>query len=673
MTDSTATRPALPHRAIAGSALSPVALWGILAVAAVLLFAWRVGVQWPAALPGNGVDLDRVILLYSTLPRAAVAVLAGAVLGLSGLLLQHVLRNALAEPSTLGISAGAQLAMTIASLHAPLLMERSQGLVAFAGGIGAVLLVLSLTWRRGLEPVSVVLAGMMVALTASSISAAMILANGEYLFSLFIWGGGSLVQQDWGPAMALAVRLAAGAFAALMLLRPLTILGLDDASARGLGVARHASRFLVIALAVWMATTVAAEVGVIGFVGLAAPALATLSGARTLRQKLLAAPLIGAILLWLTDGLEQLAAGSGGERIPTGAGTALLGGPLLLWLLPRLRMFEWPHLGATGTKSHKASRPWLLILLLLALTLVAVAMALVVGRGPMGWSIASGEMLADLAAWRAPRIGVAAAAGAMLAVAGVVIQRVTGNPLASPEVLGVGTGAGAGLTAVLMVSATAGLGWQLAGSGLGALAALLVMLAIAARAKFGTDRLLLAGIAMSALCSAVITATIAMGNAQAYILLRWLSGSTSQATAVDAWVAIACIAPLTLPLFLAARWLDILPLGADSARGLGVPVSGGRLMLIIVAAMLTALAAMVVGPLSFVGLIAPHLARLIGFSRARAHLAGAMLLGALLMIVSDWLSRMAAFPYELPAGLFASLLGGPYLVYLLAKGVPRHG
>ncbi|MER9653851.1 Fe(3+)-hydroxamate ABC transporter permease FhuB [Mesorhizobium sp. M0152] len=661
----------MTHRATI--ALSPIALWGLLAMVASFLLAWRVGMQWPAALPGDGVDLDRVILLYSTLPRAAVAVLAGAVLGLSGLLLQHVLRNPLAEPSTLGISAGAQLAMTIASLYAPLLMERSQGLVAFAGGIAAVLLVLALTWRRGLEPVSVVLAGMMVALTASSVSAALILANGDYLFSLFIWGGGSLVQQDWGPAIALMVRLAAGAVAALTLLRPLTILGLDDASARGLGVARHSSRFLIIALAVWMATTVAAQVGVIGFVGLAAPALATLSGARTLRQKLIAAPLIGALLLWLTDGLVQLAAGSGGERIPTGAGTALLGGPLLLWLLPRLRMLEWPHLGSIGAAPRKAKRPWLIILLLLALTLAGAAVALIVGRGPVGWSIASGDMLTDLAAWRAPRIGVAAAAGAMLAAAGVVIQRVTGNPLASPEVLGVGTGAGAGLTAVLMVNATAGLGWQLAGSGLGALAALIAMLAIAARAKFGTERLLLAGIAMSALCSAAITATIAMGNAQSYVLLRWLSGSTGQATALDAWIILACLLPLTLPLFLAARWLDILPLGPDSARGLGVPLAGGRLMLIVVAALLTALAAMVVGPLSFVGLIAPHLARFVGFSRANVHLAAAMLLGTLLMIVSDWLSRMVAFPYELPAGLFASLLGGPYLVYLLARGVPRQG
>ncbi|RWN43478.1 MAG: Fe(3+)-hydroxamate ABC transporter permease FhuB [Mesorhizobium sp.] len=661
---------AMTERATAGRALSPIALWGLLAAVAALLFAWRISTQWPTA-PAGDIDLDRIILFYSTLPRAVVAVLAGAVLGLSGLLLQRVLRNPLAEPSTLGISSGAQLAMTAASVYAPFLMERSQGTVAFAGGTAAVLLVLSLTWRRGLEPVSVVLAGMMVALTASAISAALILANGDYLFSLFIWGGGSLVQQDWGPPIALSTRLAVGAGAALLLLRPLTILGLDDASARSLGIARHTSRFLVIALAVWMATTVVAEVGVIGFVGLAAPALATLSGARSLGQKLLAAPLIGAILLWLTDGLVQLAAGAGGERIPTGAGAALLGGPVLLWLLPTLRLLEWPNLGTSGTSPRKAGR--FIILLLLLLTLVAAVVALIVGRGPAGWSVAGGEMLADLAAWRAPRIGVAAAAGAMLAVAGVVIQRITGNPLASPEVLGVGTGAGAGLTAVLMVSATAGLDWQLAGSVFGSLAVLIAMLTIAARAKFGSERLLLAGIAMSALCSAVITATIAMGNSQSYVLLRWLSGSTSQATGADAWVALACLMLLTLPLFLAARWLDILPLGEDTARGLGLPIAGGRLTLIVLAAILTALAAMFVGPLSFVGLIAPHLARLIGFARARLHLAGAVLVGALLMIVSDWLSRMVAFPYELPVGLFASLLGGPYLVHLLAKGVPRHG
>ena len=166
----------------------------------------------------------------------------------------------------------------------------------------------------------------MVALTAKSASAALILANGEYLFSLFIWGGGSLVQQSWDPAVTIG-SLIVGFAAAILLMRPLAILGLDDASARSLGVALHASRSPWSRWPYGSRRPSSPQVGVIGFVGLAAPALATLSGARTLGQSVVAAPLIGAILLWLTDGLVQLVSGIGGERLPTGAATALLGGP----------------------------------------------------------------------------------------------------------------------------------------------------------------------------------------------------------------------------------------------------------------------------------------------------------------------------------------------------------
>jgi iron complex transport system permease protein len=180
----------------------PVALWTAACLAAAGLFAVQIS-PYLAAPVTAGLDLDRVILLQSLLPRAAVALLAGATLALSGLLLQRVLRNPLAEPSTLGISAGAQLAMAGASMYAPALMAFSVSLVAFAGGIAAASLVMLLTWRRGLEPVSVVLAGMMIALTANAASSTLILANGEYLFSLFIWGGGSLVQQSWGRPLRL--------------------------------------------------------------------------------------------------------------------------------------------------------------------------------------------------------------------------------------------------------------------------------------------------------------------------------------------------------------------------------------------------------------------------------------------------------------------------------------
>ncbi|RCS21715.1 Fe(3+)-hydroxamate ABC transporter permease FhuB [Phyllobacterium salinisoli] len=653
---------ALPRRSIL--------FWALLALLAAILCAITIAAHLSSDVPGTEA-LQRVILLHAILPRAAMALLCGAALGLSGLLLQRVLRNPLAEPSTLGISAGAQLAMAAASVYAPFLLEAGREGMALAGGLAAVALILALNWRRDLEPVSVVLAGMMVSLTATAASAALILANGEYMFSLFIWGGGTLAQQGWEPAFAITLRLVLVAGCSLLLLRPLTILGLDEANARSLGVGLYATRFMVIGLAVWLAASVTAEVGIIGFIGLAAPALAHLSGARSPRQKLIAAPLLGAILLWLADGLVQLFGGSGGERIPTGAATALLGGPLLLWLLPRLRMLEWPSLNAKPHVTRRATRPAFLLALLLILALVASAMALVLGRGPDGWNLAHGTLLNDLLSIRGPRVAIAAAAGAMLAAAGTIMQRLTGNPLASPEILGIGTGAGVGLAAVLYLSAMPGAGAQLAGATAGAGTVLAVMLVIAARSGFGPERLLLAGIAMSALCSAILTAAIATGNQQAFRLLEWLGGSTNEASAGEAWLASAATVLLIVPLFFTSRWLGILPLGQTAARALGLPLAMSRFLLVILCAGLTAIASLLVGPLSFIGLIAPHMARLIGLHRPLPGLFGAMFIGSGLMVFSDWLSRMAAFPYQLPLGLFASLIGGTYLIWMLGRGESR--
>ncbi|TWA86898.1 iron complex transport system permease protein [Azospirillum brasilense] len=655
-------------------AVNRILLWSGLALAAAALSIRQIAGHAAAPsipLPPDAAWLDGVILYHSVLPRIAVALVAGAALGLSGLLLQRVLRNPLAEPSTLGVSAGAQLALTLGMLYAPALMNHAREGVALAGGLAAVGLILAMTWRRGLEPVAVVLAGMMVALTATMGSAALILANGEYLFSIFLWGGGALAQQSWGPTMTIAVRLLIGVGAAFLLMRPLAILGLDDASARSLGVALNATRFGVIGVAVWLAASVTAEVGVIGFVGLAAPALAHLSGARTQGQRLVAAPLIGALLLWLTDGLVQLLAGVDGERVPTGAATALLGGPLLLWLLPRLRMFEWPSLNSRPAPSRRSARPYRLIALFAILGAVAVGLALTVGYGPGGWTLSTGPLLDTLLGWRGPRVTVAAAAGAMLAAAGMLLQRVTANPLASPEILGVGTGAGVGLTAALFLVAAPGFGVQLAASAAGAVLTLAAMLALSLRAGFGPERLLLAGIAMSALCSAVLTAVIATGTPQAFALLRWLSGSTNEAGPGDSWFCAGVAALLLATLPLTAKWLEILPLGDVTARSIGLPVRRCRVLLVLLAGLLTAAAALFVGPLSFIGLIAPHLARLAGLGRPLQQGIGAVLIGGGLMVVSDWLARTVAFPYQLPLGLFAALLAGPYLIWLLGRSDAR--
>jgi iron complex transport system permease protein len=214
---------------------------------------------------------------------------------------------------------------------------------------------------------------------------------------------------------------------------------------------------------------------------------------------------------------------------------------------------------------------------------------------------------------------------------------------------------------------------MLAGIAGGSLAVLLVMLLFAARPGIGPQRLLLAGIAMGALCMALVSTALAQGDLRAYMLLVWLSGSTNRAGELEAWTGLIACVVLIAPVLLTVRWLDLLPLGEAASRSLGLPVAGSRLCLAAVAALMTAVASLLVGPLSLIGLIAPHLARMAGFARARDQLLASVLIGGGVMIFADWLARLVAFPYQMPVGLFAALIGGPYLIWQLNRTGGRNG
>jgi ABC-type Fe3+-siderophore transport system permease subunit len=635
--------------------------WALLALLGLLLFLRQVWLDWPHEANA----LQGVILAYSTLPRGAIALLAGAALGLSGALMQRVLRNPIADPSTVGVVAGAQLAMTATTIYAPFLMETAREPVAFAGGALALVAVLALSWRRSLDPVTVVLCGMLVSLVAASLSATIILANGDYMMSLFIWGGGALEQQGWEPSLSLALRLALAGAAVTALTRPLTLLALDDANAKALGLGVSSTRLATLTLAVVLATSVTSQVGVIGFIGLAAPNFARLAGARTLSQTLVLSPILGALLLLLSDGIVQTISFGGGDFVPTGAATALLGGPLLLWLLPRLRAKLRPM--ASVALPPRARRPLIIIMLLVLAAILLGIATLFLGRDGTGWFIAQGATLDTVLPWRWPRILAAAAAGSMLAATGCILQRITGNAMASPEVLGVSSGAGVGLAAILIFVPGAAGEAEFAGALAGSLAALLLILTLSAQHHFGPERLLLSGVAIGALSGAIVTTVIARGGLEAMRLLDWLSGSTQRVTPRDAVAAALLAFILIAPLPFLSRWLSILPLGTALSRSIGLNqrLAGGCIILI--AALLSAASALFVGPLSFVGLMAPHLARLSGVSRPVPQLAAAVLIGIVLMLFADWMARTLTFPYQLPIGLFASLVGGPYLVFILNR------
>lgn len=648
-------------------------LWLIATLAAATLLAAVMTMRPPVPASAElARQLDHILLWHSLVPRSVAALICGAALGLAGLLLQRVLRNPIADASTLGVVSGAQLALTIATAFAPAAIVFSREGVALAGAFLAVALVLGLSWRRGLEPLTVVLSGMVVSLLAAALSATVILAKGDYVLSLFIWGAGSLHQQSWDAVLALGPRLLLCWLAAALLLRPLALLGLDDGIARNLGLALHAARFAVLAVAIWLAASVTAEVGVIGFVGLAAPALAREFGARTPRRLLLAAPAVGALLLSITDSAVQLLGSSFNDLAPTGAATALLGGPLLLWLMRRVPSAPPAQAVDAMTSTHRIGRPLPALAGLAAAVAIVALLGLVLGREPQGWGIAMDGLFAELLPFRGPRLVAAGAAGALLGAAGCLMQRLTANPLAGPEVLGVSAGGGVGLTLALALLPFSPFSMLLGIAG-GSLAVLLVMLVLAGRPGIGSQRLLLAGIAMGALCMALVSTALAKGDLRAYVLLTWLSGSTNRAGEIEVWVGLAACLLLIAPLFLATRWLDLMPLGEAASRSLGLSVAGSRLILAAFAALATAVASLLVGPLSLIGLIAPHLARLGGFARARDQLVASLLIGCGLLILADWLARLVAFPYQVPTGLFAALIGGPYLIWLLNRKGSRHG
>lgn len=261
----------------------------------------------------------------------------------------------------------------------------------------------------------------------------------------------------------------------------------------------------------------------------------------------------------------------------------------------------------------------------------------------------------------------AAAAGAMLALAGVMLQRLTGNDMASPEVLGLGGGASVALTALLLTLPSAGLGLQMLVMLLGALAMVGLLLVFQRRSHLNPDRLLVSGVALAALSNVLVVAALSTGIPSLARLKIWMAGATDQLGAMQASIGLATAIFLALASPILTRWLEILPLGTASAQAIGVRPRRAQLVIIIFASALTAAATLVIGPLAFVGLMAPRLAVLSGLRQPTVHLLGSAIIGALIMVIADWCGRTLLFPYEIPAGLMAAVIGTPCFLWLLSR------
>ncbi len=272
---------------------------------------------------------------------------------------------------------------------------------------------------------------------------------------------------------------------------------------------------------------------------------------------------------------------------------------------------------------------------------------------------------------RLPRTLASLLSGSALAVAGVLLQAVLGNPLAAPNIIGVN--AGAGFAAVFLLTAFPGLSGAVPGAAFGgALCTSLLVFALASKTGARRSTILLAGVAVSSILTAGINAlkTLfpdSLSNANTF-LIGGFSGVTLQ-NLNPAWILIAVG---LIGAWLLAREIDVLTLGDETASGLGLNVLATRFLLLTASSCLAGAAVSFSGLLGFVGLLVPHIARRFTGSCHRRLIPASALLGASLVLVCDTLSRLLFAPYELPVGILLSLLGGPFFLFLLLHKKKSH-
>lgn len=267
---------------------------------------------------------------------------------------------------------------------------------------------------------------------------------------------------------------------------------------------------------------------------------------------------------------------------------------------------------------------------------------------------------------RLPRTLVAALVGINLALSGAILQAVMKNPLADPHIIGVSSGAGlAGIVIIVLFPAMEYLITPVAF--IGAMLAAIAIYILAWKNGIRPLRIILAGVAVSAFLGAGISAMLILYSDRVSGALLWMIGGLS----ARSWPHVEIILPYAIIGFilsiLAARYLNILQLGDDIAKGLGVNVEYTRIILTAIGALLAASAVSVVGLLGFVGLIVPHTARLLIGSDYRYLIPASALLGSAVVTFSDTFARTAFAPLELPVGIFMAALGAPFFLILLRR------
>ncbi|WP_133152671.1 iron ABC transporter permease, partial [Vibrio sp. 10N.261.52.A1] len=403
--------------------------------------------------------------------------------------------------------------------------------------------------------------------------------------------------------------------------------------------------------------------GVISFIGLIAPNIARHLGFLKAKSELIASCVLGALLLCVTDSLAIFLAQWSLDMIPTGTATAVVGAPALI-IIARKQMSAQDQMFFSMPKGPRSISPLAYFLLgsmifgLLALSTLSQP------SSDMGYFV-----IPDAFEWsiRWPRILTAIFAGGGLAVAGVILQRLVYNPLASPDILGVSAGA-----VLALIFSSLFMGYSIHSLSpwvafLGSAIALCILLFLGKKHQFAPSILILTGISLTAVLEALVQFSLTRVGEGKYILLAWLAGSTYRVEPEAAMIMVIVITVCIGIALLLSRWVTLIATGRQFASARGLNINIAYVVLLCIVAILCSMVTTTMGPVAFVGLLAPHIAAMVGARLVREQIILSFLIGAALMLFADWLGQVVVFPAQLAAGTLVSIIGGSYFIFLLLK------
>ena len=317
-------------------------------------------------------------------------------------------------------------------------------------------------------------------------------------------------------------------------------------------------------------------------------------------------------------------------------------------------------------QQHRSDLRWMLILL--ALLAAVFTVSLCAGEqwiGPESWMSEQGKLFV----WqiRLPRALAVVLVGASLALCGTIMQALFENPLAEPGLLGVSNGAGVGLIAALMLGGGALSGWSISLSAIAGALLITVILLRFARRHLSTSRLLLAGVALGIICSALMTWAVYFSTSfDLRQLMYWMMGGFGGVDWRQGWL-MALLIPVIVWASLQSKPLNMLALGEISARQLGLSIGLWRNVLVVAVGWMVGVSVALAGAIGFIGLVIPHMLRLGGITNHRTLLPAAAIAGAATLLIADIIARLAMSAAELPIGVVTATLGAPVFIWLLLK------